>query len=394
MWVLYTYDMGNTGLLGGVDMLTGTFLGAMIASSAVLVAFVMVQQFFYWRYFEDRSEWVSHGYTVVMSGVAGFLAMLFSYRVEEEILLDARLIPILLLFMWKGRHPGYLPFLALLLIAGGRFAFGGGELAVWTAVHLLVITVCLSLINRYWLQEQSKWGRVWSLTLIGNLLNVALVAVSGLVPFGVFLQSYAGIWLAGNVLTTVVLVVVFEMIHREVRTRDAVILASNVDHLTGLHGRLALEQFLHGQFERAVATGGEISVAALDIDFFTRINDSYGEEVGDLVLKRIALIIQETIRSTDFASRYGEEDFLIVFPDLDLKHAWELAHRIRFQVEQMWVEVPGGRKIHVTISVGVAALSETSPKTLSMKAIQRLYLAKTMGRNRTIAEDKPGDGIF
>lgn len=375
-------------------MLTGTFLGAMIASSAVLVAFVMVQQFFYWRYVDDSSEWVAHGYTAVMSGMAGFLAMLFAYRLEGDVLLDARLIPILLLFMWKGRHPGYLPFLAALLIAGGRFAFGGGGVAVWSAVHVLAITVCLSLINRFWLQERSHWGRVWSLTLIGNLLNVALVAVSGVVPFGEFLPSTALTWVAVNVLTTLILVVIFEMIHREVRTRDGVILASNVDHLTGLHGRLALDKYLHGQLDRTVATGGEMSAAALDIDFFTRINDTYGQEIGDLVLKRIALIIQETIRPIDFASRYGEEDFLIVFPDLDLKHAWELAHRIRFQVEQLSIEVAGGRKIHVTISVGVAALSEATAKTLSMKAIQRLYLAKTMGRNRTIAEDKPGDGVF
>ncbi|HET7848587.1 MAG TPA: PleD family two-component system response regulator [Pseudolabrys sp.] len=159
------------------------------------------------------------------------------------------------------------------------------------------------------------------------------------------------------------------------------------DPLTGLFNRRYMETHLGTLVEQAASRGKPISAFILDIDYFKSINDSYGHDAGDDVLREFALRIRKSIRNIDLACRYGGEEFVVVMPETDLAVASMVAERLRrriasepFSVEQ------GATSLNVTISVGIAGMNapnETAAAILK-RADQALYRAKRDGRNRVV----------
>jgi two-component system cell cycle response regulator len=176
------------------------------------------------------------------------------------------------------------------------------------------------------------------------------------------------------------------------RLRDSVqmsIEAAITDGLTGLHNRRYMESHLGKLVEQAASRGKPLAVLVLDIDFFKSINDNYGHDCGDDVLREFAIRVRKSIRGIDLACRMGGEEFVVVMPETDMAVAATVAERLRrkiaaepFPIEQ------GKRKIDVTISIGIAALesSHDSSAQLLKRADQALYRAKRDGRNRVVAD--------
>ncbi|MGB3272293.1 MAG: PleD family two-component system response regulator [Xanthobacteraceae bacterium] len=159
------------------------------------------------------------------------------------------------------------------------------------------------------------------------------------------------------------------------------------DALTGLHNRRYLESHLAALAEQAAARGQPLALMMLDIDFFKAINDSYGHDAGDEVLREFASRIRKAIRGIDLACRYGGEEFVVVMPETDLKVAGLVAERLRRAVAGVPFAIErGARAIDVTLSIGIAALKGREPPAAALKrADQALYRAKLDGRNRVVA---------
>ena len=176
------------------------------------------------------------------------------------------------------------------------------------------------------------------------------------------------------------------------RLRDNVQLsieAEITDGLTGLHNRRYMESHLSTLVEQAAARAKPLAVLVLDIDYFKSINDTYGHDAGDDVLREFAIRVRKSIRGIDLACRYGGEEFVIVMPETDMAVATTVAERLRrrialdpFPVEQ------GKRSIEVTISIGIAALENADDNAANIlkRADQALYRAKRDGRNRVVAD--------
>ncbi len=161
------------------------------------------------------------------------------------------------------------------------------------------------------------------------------------------------------------------------------------DSLTGLYNRRYLASHVSAMFDRAFWTGRPMSVMILDLDYFKRINDTYGHDVGDKVLQDVAELISGAVRGIDLACRYGGEEFLVAMPDTDLAFAAVVAERLRQEIEAMKFRLNGARdELKVTVSIGIAS-TETGPEEDNVqKLIKRtdeaLYVAKAGGRNRVI----------
>jgi diguanylate cyclase (GGDEF)-like protein len=120
----------------------------------------------------------------------------------------------------------------------------------------------------------------------------------------------------------------------------------------------------------------------MDIDNFKSFNDTYGHQLGDKVLKDVASAVKKTSRTEDIAARYGGEEFVIILPETDSRQAMIIAERIRASVAE--IEIPhGNQKLHVTISLGVAAfpLHASEKETLIHSADAALYTSKHRGKN-------------
>lgn len=171
--------------------------------------------------------------------------------------------------------------------------------------------------------------------------------------------------------------------------------AALYDGLTKVFNRKHLEERLEAEVAFAVRHNTELSVAILDIDFFKKVNDTYGHPAGDAVLKHVANILGRTLRTEDLLARYGGEEFVMVARGIPLANACVAAERLRAAIQSspiLWTHhAPDGSTkqidLSVTSSAGVASLAccQTKDKpTLLRIADQRLYQAKQAGRNRVV----------
>ena len=161
------------------------------------------------------------------------------------------------------------------------------------------------------------------------------------------------------------------------------------DALTGLHNRRYMETHLATLVEQAASRGKPISVLILDIDFFKSVNDTYGHDAGDDVLREFAVRLRKSIRNIDLACRFGGEEFVVVMPETDMGVATTVAERLRrriatepFPIQQEM------RLLDVTISIGIAGLHGADDNAAAMlkRADQALYRAKRDGRNRVVPD--------
>ncbi len=154
------------------------------------------------------------------------------------------------------------------------------------------------------------------------------------------------------------------------------------DGLTGLYNRRAWEELLNSEFRRHQRNGQNSALVMFDIDHFKKVNDTYGHQAGDAVIRAVADMVRQTKREPDIAGRYGGEEFGVVLVDTDSVGAMRFAERLREAVMAHPVH-HDGQEIHYTISLGVAPIDREQGCTRWIAAAdQALYAAKHAGRNR------------
>jgi diguanylate cyclase (GGDEF)-like protein len=165
------------------------------------------------------------------------------------------------------------------------------------------------------------------------------------------------------------------------------------DELTGLFNRRRFQEAMATEVERSKRFGQPVGLVLLDLDDFKAVNDTYGHQQGDLVLREVARVLRETSREIDEPARYGGEELAVVLPGTDLEGAYNLAERVRAGIEELALPLlDGDGVLRVTASFGVATLpgSADGMRDLVAAADEALYRAKRAGKNRTVrAEASP-----
>ncbi|EMG2269278.1 sensor domain-containing diguanylate cyclase, partial [Klebsiella pneumoniae] len=170
------------------------------------------------------------------------------------------------------------------------------------------------------------------------------------------------------------------------RLRSALLEKALFDSLTGLRNRHHLDEALHSQMALAVHTHTPLSCLMIDIDHFKTINDRYGHEAGDLVIKSVATIVQRAVRDIGMAFRYGGEEFLVLLPGIDEAGAHQCASEIYTQVRNMTLRDGLTEIGQVDVSIGIASYPQhTQSDSLLRAADAALYRAKELGRSRIVS---------
>jgi diguanylate cyclase (GGDEF)-like protein len=154
------------------------------------------------------------------------------------------------------------------------------------------------------------------------------------------------------------------------------------DPLTGLNNRRRIDQDLPRLIAEMRAQGHPLHLAVLDVDWFKQVNDQHGHAVGDAVLREVAQILQERLRTRDLAARLGGEEFVLALVDATPEMAHDICERLRLAVQENdWAMLAAG--LQVTVSIGIAAVGpqDEAPQALQ-RADEALYRAKHGGRNR------------
>lgn len=156
------------------------------------------------------------------------------------------------------------------------------------------------------------------------------------------------------------------------------------DALTGLYNRRRFLDALTNEYERAKRYATPFSLVMLDIDYFKKINDTFGHAVGDAVLKEVSEILLKSIRDIDTAARYGGEEFMIILPNTDIAHARIIAERMRQAIE---MHDFAGVDWKISVSIGISGMPDVkvdNKEKLIRCADFAMYRAKQCGRNRTV----------
>ncbi|SFU87487.1 diguanylate cyclase [Pseudoduganella namucuonensis] len=163
---------------------------------------------------------------------------------------------------------------------------------------------------------------------------------------------------------------------------------ATTDPLTGIANRRKMTEQISKELERARRFRHPLSLLMVDIDHFKRINDTYGHDIGDRAIVAVASMLASSMRSIDMVARFGGEEFVLLMPETDIDVAGNAAERLRDAAARLRIEVDGGLKITLTISIGVAATrpqeAPDSPSSLLMRADKALYRAKNEGRDRVV----------
>ena len=172
--------------------------------------------------------------------------------------------------------------------------------------------------------------------------------------------------------------------------KESINLVSTTDELTGLFNRKYLHQRLEAELSRSKRYNISISCLLLDIDNFKVINDMYGYDTGDILLKKLSEIMTNHVRKEDVLTRYGDEEFIILLPNTDEEHAYLFAERLRRDISKLEFIPEGEEEPHpITVSGGVSSYPflanvEEDANTLIRYAEHALYNAKRRGKNKIV----------
>lgn len=163
-------------------------------------------------------------------------------------------------------------------------------------------------------------------------------------------------------------------------------LLANRDELTGISNRRHFYERGELELKRAVRYQHALAILMLDIDYFKKVNDTYGHDGGDVVLIQLAKVVHDSLRDLDVFARFGGEEFIALLPELSAEQATLVAERLRQQIADMLVLMPSGETMNITISIGFAMLTPQDEQldAFIKKADLALYQAKEQGRNRVV----------
>jgi diguanylate cyclase (GGDEF)-like protein len=172
-------------------------------------------------------------------------------------------------------------------------------------------------------------------------------------------------------------------IAQRTKMEEKLLYQAHTDELTGTHNRRHFLQLGRDEISRSLRYDRPLSLLLLDLDHFKAINDRFGHDTGDEVLRRFSRLCRRTLREPDILGRLGGEEFAIIIPEESLQGAIPTAERLRAAVENEFIDTPYG----LTISIGVTEIKEddTSISELLKRADAMMYEAKHRGRNQVIA---------
>lgn len=319
----------------------------------------------------------------LINGILGCVLMIYSVDVVPNVIVDFRNMPIILASIFGG----YTASIGTSLIIGAFriLYFGVTPSSITAVVAAIIMGIGCPFITSKVKSVKKQWEyTVLFCTVVGSIALISLVKDSA--PLTKLLASYwvGSIIVAGILYSYVNNIIVSNNLFKKYKEESA------KDFLTGLNNVRQFDQTFNTIANRVIEKGEQLSFLFIDIDFFKKVNDTYGHTEGDLVLRELGGILMKVCRGVDLVSRNGGEEFSVMLMDYSPEQAMKIAERIRFTVEQYPFTLSCGRRINITISIGIATYPDTTKdfSKLMEEADGALYQAKQQGRNKVVFQEK------
>jgi diguanylate cyclase (GGDEF)-like protein len=190
------------------------------------------------------------------------------------------------------------------------------------------------------------------------------------------------------VLVFVLTVLILRPVIRRMLREKQLFEQSHRDGLTGLYNHAYMQMLLDREIERSQRYGRVFSLFMFDLDHFKNVNDMYGHQAGDEILKQVSEVVIQTMRQSDLVARYGGEEFLVILPETDSEGASVLAERLRRNISELMVSIVA-EEISVTVSIGVLTCNDCGDHLDKHQIVEAadkaMYASKNGGRNQVTA---------
>ncbi|MFD1020940.1 GGDEF domain-containing protein [Thalassobacillus hwangdonensis] len=311
-------------------------------------------------------------------GLLGLLLMYFSIQATDTVRVDLRHLAILFIGFYGGIPA---TIVTTVIIAGSRFFFGFTEAAYVAVALSLLLGGCVILLAKY-----AQIDSIKVKMFFGNIIGMLFVTIALYITISdeALRQEILLFYWPFGIIAGLLAVKVFIDMQEANRLFHFYKESAEVDFLTGLNNVRQFDYYLNIFTTRFKEKHESLSILVIDIDHFKKVNDTYGHDAGDEVLKQLGAILNETSRDMDIVSRNGGEEFSILLPNCRLTQATAVGERIRKRVENNTFVLPDNQPLHITVSIGASSLTKQDVviKDFLKRADVALYEAKESGRNK------------
>jgi diguanylate cyclase len=317
----------------------------------------------------------------LVSGALGIVLMMFSVKVYDGAILDFRNIAIIMSAIFGGGIP--------VLISGFMIAmyrvlnFGINLASILGVLSAIINTIGCWIISKYKIASWKKWTYATINVLV--VTSIALfILLRSREDFYIIMLIYSISYCFVSIITYwyIKYSLTANKVYRRLQKE------ATKDFLTNLNNVRQFDTILNNALINAHDNDESLSLLMIDIDFFKRVNDIYGHKEGDIVLKGVGNIIEDSCRAFDEVSRNGGEEFSVILKDCPNSQAILIAERIRSNVEKHPFVLSTGKQMQITVSIGVASYPETvgDLDKIVEKVDTELYMAKRTGRNKVCSD--------
>jgi diguanylate cyclase len=347
-------------------------------NSTILIAFIFMNSQIFKKNFLNLSvSYKDKFFFGLTQGVLGIILMLFTIKITPEVIMDFRHIPILLSALYGG---GFASIIAGITIATFRISyFGVSTPAIIASIGMLIVAVSCSLISKLNLEGFKK-------IIYMNIISCVIITITFLLNIKdsiTLSHTLFYFWLGSSIIGALAYYIANYM-HTSIKLLNRLEQESTIDFLTGLNNVRQYDNALNESYINVKEKNEHLSILIIDIDFFKKVNDTYGHLAGDSVLQQLGIVLSTSSRSFDIVSRIGGEEFSVILPDCPSDQALEVAERLRLAVENHEFIIPDKTKINITVSIGAATYPDNVKdlEDVVKQADTALYSAKRSGRNK------------
>lgn len=357
-----------------------TVLKDLAANAGMLVAFVSIC----YQIFRNTGLTPSSPikYKILFGGIFGLLGVIlmeFGVHLPSNLMVDYRYLAVIL----SAISGGWLPaVISGLIISVCRILLNGiNRSSITAVVVMLILIIFYCIITQLKIRKYLKW--VLSVAVSMIVVNTSFII---LIDEPLLEKEVVIYFSLGFTIASTLLYYYLKYIEAATESYRRYRLAANKDFLTGLNNIRQFDSLYNSIIENVRQKQIDVSLLYIDIDYFKKINDTYGHKEGDIVLKSLGEIFTRTCRNIDTVSRIGGEEFAVVLTDCTPDMAVEIAERIRKAVETNPFYLSDKTKINITVSIGISSYPDliNDFERLREKADEALYEAKHTGRNKVI----------
>lgn len=317
----------------------------------------------------------------VGGGLLGILFIVFSIHVEEiTTLMDLRVFSIMITSYLGGIIPSIVSGIIIGLYS--TVHYGINISSSISILNILLYIICFRIIDKKTKVELNRW-------FLKNLISLIIIILTSYYRLRNIENIQIILFLVSFAIVGIVEYFLLEYVRKSNELYRRYKKDSTKDFLTGLYNRRHFDHIFNITLKRIAEINEKLSCLMIDIDYFKKVNDTYGHSAGDMVLKELALILKKNCRVFDVVARIGGEEFCVLLFDCHKYQAFEIALRINKLVQAHKFPIGENKFIKIKVSIGVAAYPDATFKLDHIKeeADRALYNAKSNGRNKVYCND-------